>query len=115
MCLLSACRRAGTTPLMYDGSSCYATSWAMQPAAKHCSGAALQLQQHLLSSCWRSLLPHWQRSWQQRNWLASSRRQAIAARKHCQWWHLTCPSYGSIWQILRQAGMLFDRAVTVGF
>jgi hypothetical protein len=47
------------------GSSCCDTSCVMRAAVKHCSGAAVQLQQHLLSSCWRSLQHHWQETLQQ--------------------------------------------------
>jgi hypothetical protein len=63
LCLCMIYRRAGATPLTC-GSSCCATCSVMRAAAGHCCSAALQPQQHLLSSCWRSLQPHWQRSWQ---------------------------------------------------
>jgi hypothetical protein len=55
--LLLVCRHAAATLLMC-GCRCCAASCVMRLVARHCSSAALQLQQLQLSSCWRSLQPH---------------------------------------------------------
>jgi hypothetical protein len=56
--LFVGCREG---PLMC-GFSSWGTFCGILPAAKLFSAAAVLLQQHLLSSCWRSLQPHWQAS-----------------------------------------------------